>query len=745
MNHCSNQAILIFSICSILIGISGKSWAQPLNGTYTIGGTSPNYSSLNAAAADVTANGVNGPVVFKIRNGTYPELLLLSAIPGASNQNTISFEGESQDSAAVIINGSTTANQQNTLFLNQVEYIRFKHLHFLQTPNVNNNSVIFINRGKYIRFSNCYIQGHNSATSSATDYLIQGGCDSALSVLNCNLFGAKDGISVSNSFSHRNLLIRGNTINSGGTTIRISGGALAEISQNNTGKVLIESHSRLTCYGNRISGTLQLISSNGWNTQPARIYNNQIIKVGIDLGVTYALRSSSSSYLDIAFNSIAINSTASGYALFAEGSFSANTGWIKIRNNNVFRLDNTSTNHIFYIPNAVSYIDGIEMSNNNYFSPGPNFTHNYANLAAWQSTTGLDSNSVSVPPLPFSSTNLASSQPALNAAAIPLSFVATDIDGNPRDLQSPDIGAFEQLTPPQVFLGNDTSVCNSITLNAGNSGSTFLWNTGQTTQQIGATSSGTYWVTVTNAAGQGIDSILVVVNNPTPFQLSATDTTVCEGSAVGISTSNGLLLNWGNGGNLSDTLWLFAAADTTISSSYTNAAGCSSSSTIYISVNPNPFVGVSLPTDAMCSTDAPLTLSGGVPSGGSYFINGVQSINLNASGIINEFVDVMYTFTDQNGCSGSAMDSVFIDVCTPLNEISHSSVWLKYTNRIQQLNNLERFNQYAVYDVCGRFVEQHTIPQERTIDITKLRTGFYLLTLYHQRLRQTIPIWVTSE
>jgi hypothetical protein len=738
-------ALFLFLIYVLPGGIIGKSFAQPLNGTYTIGGTNPNYPNLNAAVTDVTTNGVNGPVVFKIRNGTYSELLLISAIPGASNQNTVSFEGESQDSSAVIINGSTVANQQNTLFLNQVEHVRFKHLFFLQAPNVNNNAVIFINRGKYIRFSNCFIQGHNSSTSSATDYLIQGGCDSALSVLNCNLFGAKEGISVSNSFSHRNLLISRNTINSGGYSIRISGGALAEISRNAMGRILIESHSRLTCFSNRISGTLQLISSNGWNTQPARIYNNQIIKNGNDLGATYGFRSSSSSYLDVAFNSISISSTTSGYALFAEGSFSSTTGWIKIRNNNIFRTDNTPNNYIFYIPNAISYIDGIEMSNNNYYSPGPNFTHNYANLGVWQSTTGLDTNSISAPPLPVSATNLASSQTAFDGAAIPLSFVAQDIDGNPRDPQSPDIGAFEQLSPPQVFLGSDTSVCQSLLLNAGNAGSTYLWTTGQTTQQVLVHASGVYGVTVTNAGGQSADSIGVIVNNPTLFELNATDSVVCSGSMVAISNTSGLSLNWGNGGGVSDTLWLNVLVDTTITASFTNAAGCTSSGAISIAANPNPFAGINLSTTLICNSDAPLLLSGGVPSGGIYFVNGSQNVNLNPSGFINEFVEVLYTVTNPDGCSASAVDSIFVDVCTGKNEVGHSKLWLSFSNRIQSLDNLEGFKQYAVYDASGRLLLQAGIPQAGNINLHNLNGGFYLLTLFNQNLRKTFTVIVTEN
>ncbi|KAA5534803.1 T9SS type A sorting domain-containing protein [Taibaiella lutea] len=56
---------------------------------------------------------------------------------------------------------------------------------------------------------------------------------------------------------------------------------------------------------------------------------------------------------------------------------------------------------------------------------------------------------------------------------------------------------------PAVELGNDTTVCNGIvlSLNAGNEGIEYFWNTGQTGQTIDVTSTGDYNVFVTSALG----------------------------------------------------------------------------------------------------------------------------------------------------------------------------------------------------------------------------------------------------
>ena len=66
---------------------------------------------------------------------------------------------------------------------------------------------------------------------------------------------------------------------------------------------------------------------------------------------------------------------------------------------------------------------------------------------------------------------------------------------------------------PVVNLGNDTTIYEgqSITLDAGNTGSYYLWSTGDTTQTITVSETGSYSVQVTNACGEDSDTIFVDV------------------------------------------------------------------------------------------------------------------------------------------------------------------------------------------------------------------------------------------
>jgi hypothetical protein len=72
---------------------------------------------------------------------------------------------------------------------------------------------------------------------------------------------------------------------------------------------------------------------------------------------------------------------------------------------------------------------------------------------------------------------------------------------------------------PAVELGNDTTVCNGVTLNLnpGNNGIEYFWNTGQTTQNINISSPGTYSVFVTNSEGcTKADTIIVNMQGELP-------------------------------------------------------------------------------------------------------------------------------------------------------------------------------------------------------------------------------------
>jgi len=131
---------------------------------------------------------------------------------------------------------------------------------------------------------------------------------------------------------------------------------------------------------------------------------------------------------------------------------------------------------------------------------------------------------------------------------------------------------------PTVALGSDTSLCSyqTITLDAGNTGSSFVWNSGQTTQTINVSASGTYSVTVTDGFGcSSSDPIQVTILPVFSIDLGP-DKPFCPGSTLildaGLTTSGNTYL-WENSSTILTTTATYTVADTgmyylTVSDSY---------------------------------------------------------------------------------------------------------------------------------------------------------------------------------
>ena len=110
--------------------LSFQSFAQ-LSGTYTIDPAGGSFATKNCKtfkeAVDSLLSptqGVSGPVVFNIADGTYNEQIQLNQISGASAINTITFQSASLDSTKVNLTYSSSASDANWTFrLNGADYV----------------------------------------------------------------------------------------------------------------------------------------------------------------------------------------------------------------------------------------------------------------------------------------------------------------------------------------------------------------------------------------------------------------------------------------------------------------------------------------------------------------------------------------------------------------------------------------------------------------------------------------------
>lgn len=609
-----------FSIACIFS--NNHSLAQALNGNYTIGGTNPNFLSINAAVQQLDSVGVSGPVTFWIRNGTYPEVLFIDSVNGASAINTITFRSESGDSSAVVINGTTNSVIDKTLWLNRVAYMRFHQLTFRQLASVHNRAVVFVGRGHNITLSNCVIWGHLSSTSSRTITALQGACDSNYLVENCVIRGAYQGlISAGSSFpAQQRPIFRNNYIFGIATDcIYVVGGAFAKITGNrieagggsSTAAILLSGHSRAQVVGNRISilsgaqnsHGIQIISSSGWANEPLLVANNEISFTAGGSPIAYGIRASGS-YHHYVHNTVRMSGGVYSVALQLEV-----TNNCRLFNNVLVHEGTLVGNHALHL--SVNSQDAVS-NYNNLYTAGPNLTPIHTTLAAYQSATGRDSLSVSVPPQFASTSMLIPNAPALMNSGLLLPEVPTDINGLLRN-NPPDLGAYEQLTAPLVALGPDTSACDSFVLAVpAQPGTQWLWSTGDTLRSLVIRNSGTYWLQGTNSIGVSRDTVVVTILPRPIMQLGFTADTLCSGDCVTLQAqlsggSGNFNYLWQPATGLNNAQIANPTACPTTSTTYrllvTDANGCSVlSDSVHLRVTPPAQLSVG-PSYAGCDGD----------------------------------------------------------------------------------------------------------------------------------------------
>jgi hypothetical protein len=204
---------------------------------------------------------------------------------------------------------------------------------------------------------------------------------------------------------------------------------------------------------------------------------------------------------------------------------------------------------------------------------------------------------------------------------------------------------------PVITPNGPISFCQggSVTL-VSSSGSSYLWNTGSTTQTISVGQSGDYFVTVTNASGCALQSNTITIetySNIEAFITNSGDTSICEGQSLTLTASSGAEYLWSNGSTSSS---LVVNTEGSYSVEVTDAGGCSGTSdTIDVVVTPYPYAIVSIGgSTSFCSSESvTLTVSGA----DSYlWSNGAttQSVTVNTGG------DYVVTTTNGANCSTSS-------------------------------------------------------------------------------------------
>lgn len=379
-----------------------------LNGSYTVGGASADFSNIAQIFQELTTCGISGNVTFNFRSGTYNENMVFSGtIPGMTSNDTITFTSIAGNADSVIIQSTATA-----LSLGNVNNLVFNHLTF----NVSNGmyGVLFNNPCENIEINHCHIKSNPNGSSFAGIYkTTSAGVVNNIRILNNIIDGGGYNIyfygGTGTSEYANNIRIDGNTLSnayeygcylyytnfksiSNNTIIARS----SNISSSYYGMYIYYCNATLI-NGNKIHVMTSIPNAFGIQSY----YLNYLNASGTGLISNNELMINSStnnghgmyiyySKVNIYHNSIHITSNSAARGIYA---YTSTTYPIAIRQNNIGSF--SSMVYPMYLPS----LNGITLNYNNYYGSYIGYVNSgISNMALWKMFTGQDVNSTNIVP-----------------------------------------------------------------------------------------------------------------------------------------------------------------------------------------------------------------------------------------------------------------------------------------------------------------------------------------------------------
>jgi hypothetical protein len=247
---------------------------------------------------------------------------------------------------------------------------------------------------------------------------------------------------------------------------------------------------------------------------------------------------------------------------------------------------------------------------------------------------------------------------------------------------------------------------------------------------VPSNNSGTIVVEANNLCGVSAATSLQTTYIGAPNVVANTSANqICIGDSVVLSGAGADTYVWNN--NVVDGIAFVPTASTSyIVSGSLN--GCTNADTIAINVNPLPVVNLNLATiDTLCQDAGVITLTGESPSGGVYSGNGVTNNTFDALTSGMGIYQIVYTYTDANNCYNSAIDSIYVDVCTSIDESNSNTNWTVYPNPSENEFTIftnEINNEIWVTDLLGKIIIQK-MHNQTTLNLTVKESGVYIVFL----------------
>jgi len=307
------------------------------------------------------------------------------------------------------------------------------------------------------------------------------------------------------------------------------------------------------------------------------------------------------------------------------------------------------------------------------------------------------------------------------------------------------------ITSPSVLTAssNSTSVlCN------GDAATISLSATGGTAPYVGDSTflqvAGSYIYTITDANGC-TSSTSITVTEPAAIALNATSVNAtCNGTSDGsidLTVTGGTspyTFNWNNGQFTTEDLTNIPAGS--YSGVLTDANGCQDSGTVVISEPAAVVATLSLASSTVCATDAAFALSGATPSGGVFSGTGVTAgmFDPAVAGVGTHVIT--YVYTDTAGCSGTATDSITVDICAGLadNSTTAFNVYPNPNNGTFTIN-VSSVSDVTIFDAQGKLVYSAKMLPENQNVISLENNGMYMINVTNANGQRSVQRVIVTK
>ncbi|MDF2437915.1 MAG: hypothetical protein K0Q95_2291 [Bacteroidota bacterium] len=297
-----------------------------------------------------------------------------------------------------------------------------------------------------------------------------------------------------------------------------------------------------------------------------------------------------------------------------------------------------------------------------------------------------------------------------------------------------------------VDIGNDTSFMNCqappFILDAGNQGATYLWSNGTTGQTLNVTTSGTYYVMVTDQGGcVGSDTINVnIINNNINVNLGR-DTTVCQCVLLNAGYPGATYYSWSNGQN-------YAIINACSTGDYwvtVSNGTCMDRDTVHVTFASPPVVDLGPDTTLTAVTS--FVIDAGHPGANYLWSTGetTQSITVTTSG--QYFVIV----TEGLGCSSK--DTINVNLPISIQELSSLDLNVNISpNPSSNKSFTLSFNlvedsdvEINVMNILGKIVYSEKLVNfngiyRKKIMLDNVSSGIYFTNVITERQRKTTKV-----